>query len=185
MSNVAIKFSHTGPSQGALPLADRGRRIYILSRHRFGVTLALISCQSLPFFAFRKAASLESSAHCRRLACGSRCRAAARPRNGNLWERYPLSGEPLTVPTTGNFLVVSFPCFSYTPKNLRETERRNRLAFAFLGKLRYTPDGTRPAWKWLNGWVLDNMFMRLLSSSEGLHGKVDMTFFGLTGILRP
>ena len=27
MSNVAIKFSHTGPSQGALPLADRGRRI--------------------------------------------------------------------------------------------------------------------------------------------------------------
>ena len=28
MSNVAIKFSHTGPSQGALPLADRGRRIF-------------------------------------------------------------------------------------------------------------------------------------------------------------
>ena len=27
MSNVARKFSHTGPSQGALPLADRGRRI--------------------------------------------------------------------------------------------------------------------------------------------------------------
>ena len=28
MSNVAIKFSHAGPSQGALPLAGRGRRIY-------------------------------------------------------------------------------------------------------------------------------------------------------------
>ena len=27
MSNVAIKFSHAGPSQGALPLAGRGRRI--------------------------------------------------------------------------------------------------------------------------------------------------------------
>ena len=31
MSNVARKFSHTGPSQGALPLADRGRRIWNLS----------------------------------------------------------------------------------------------------------------------------------------------------------
>ena len=30
MSNVAIKFSHTGPSQGALPLAGRGRRIIII-----------------------------------------------------------------------------------------------------------------------------------------------------------
>ena len=31
MSNVAIKFSHAGPSQGALPLAGRGRRIRGLS----------------------------------------------------------------------------------------------------------------------------------------------------------
>ena len=30
MSNVAIKFSHAGPSQGALPLAGRGRRIVIV-----------------------------------------------------------------------------------------------------------------------------------------------------------
>ena len=30
MSNVAMKFSHTGPSQGALPLAGRGRRIMII-----------------------------------------------------------------------------------------------------------------------------------------------------------
>ena len=33
MSNVARKFSHTGPSQGALPLADRGRRIYRKKRN--------------------------------------------------------------------------------------------------------------------------------------------------------
>ena len=35
MSNVAIKFSHAGPSQGALPLAGRGRRITSMNGYGF------------------------------------------------------------------------------------------------------------------------------------------------------
>ena len=49
MSNVAIKFSHAGPSQGALPLAGRGRRIFVGC---FGVILLFYGHFTRTFIGF-------------------------------------------------------------------------------------------------------------------------------------
>ena len=47
MSNVAIKFSHAGPSQGALPLAGRGRRIRETSRTTFSYFAQVVSLSAV------------------------------------------------------------------------------------------------------------------------------------------